>query len=86
MIAKIEYVKFAGGKWTQQFDIDYLCENLGKKEKDKYDGTTYTVITKTHIKKIFKLIKRYHDNPDEIGEYIKEHYPKAYEVWEKVKL
>ena len=82
MIVTINHSDF-GHHWTMMFDLEFICENVGKRVKD--DDGTYTPLTIPHTRKIFKLIKKYKDDCEEIENYL-EKYPKLLEVWKKVKI
>lgn len=69
-------------RWIMMFNLDFICENAGKRVNDG-DGV-YTPLTIPHTRKIFKLIKKYKDDCDDIVEYLKK-YPRLLEIWEKVK-
>lgn len=72
------------GSWVMNFDLDYICRKAGKKEKDE-DGKLYTPITIPHVKKIFKLIRRYYEDDIEIIDgFLKENHPKMFDIWKKV--
>lgn len=86
MFVEINGFNRSNNKWSMIIDIDVICESMGKKQRDKYDGSTYTLLTIPRTKKIFKLIKRYvEDNIlNDISIYL-EKYPHVLEVWNKVK-
>ena len=82
MIVTIKQNNFSS-HWTMTFDLEFICENAGKRVNDG-DGT-YTPLTIPHTRKIFKLIKKYKDDCDDIEAYLKK-YPRLLEIWKKVKL
>ena len=80
MIVTINHSDF-GHCWTMTFDLEFICENAGKRVKD--DDGTYTPLTIPHTRKIFKLIRQYKDDCEDIDEYLKK-YPRLLEIWKKV--
>ena len=72
---------WAGVKWAAEINLKEVCECAGKREYDKYEHRYYTLYTMNQAKKIFKLIKQYADNLDEIESYLKKNYPKMLNAW-----
>lgn len=72
---------WTGCKLVAEIDLKEICVCAGKREYDKYEHRYYTPYTMNKAKKIFKLIKQYADNLDEIESYLKMNYPKMLKVW-----
>ncbi|MBR2389959.1 MAG: hypothetical protein IKA94_04100 [Mogibacterium sp.] len=72
---------WTGVKWAAEINLKEVCECAGKREYDKYEHRYYTLYTMNQAKKIFKLIKQYADNLDEIESYLKKNYPKMLNAW-----
>ena len=68
--------------WDMRFDLKFICENMGKKIND--GDEKYVALTIPHTRRIFRIIKRYAEDPAEIENFLKD-YPKALEVWSKIK-
>lgn len=72
---------WTGCKWSAEINLKEICECAGKREYDKYEHCYYTPYTMNKTKKIFKLIKQYADNLNEIESYLITNYPKMLKVW-----
>lgn len=82
MIVKVQNTDvWSGMKWSAEINLKEVCECAGKREFDKYEHRYYTLYTMNQAKKIFKLIKQYADNLDEIESYLKKNYPKMLNAW-----
>lgn len=70
-------------------DLEQVCRDAGRREKDGIDIKThrqiyYTVYPMNKAKKLLKLIKRYADNVEEIEAFLKG-YPKVFNIWAGIK-
>ena len=70
---------WTGAKWSAEINLKEVCECAGKREFDKYEHRYYTLYTMNQAKKIFKLIKQYADNLEEVESYLEKKYPKMFE-------
>lgn len=86
MVVKIQNTDvWSGMKWSAEINLKEVCECAGKREYDKYERCYYTPYTMNQAKKIFKLIKQYADNLNEVECYLEKTYPKMLKVWENRK-
>ena len=72
---------WTGCKWAAEINLKEVCESAGKRGYDKYEHRYYTLYTMNQAKKIFKLIKQYADNLEEVESYLEKNYPKMLKVW-----
>lgn len=55
---------FVEHRWHMRIDLLDLANSAGKREKDGYNGGTYTIYPMAKAKKLLKLIRRHGSEED----------------------